>query len=159
MMMRQTCAFFIAGMVAFACNIASAQEQAAKLMVLSIKVVEKTADSDALKILAQPVITMPVGEPFSLRAGSQVKPKSGGEALSFGMDVTGTLEEGRTGAVQLSVKIALGALVSQEDEPDTDVVRTDVFEIRTILQPGELKRIKCSATEWCEVRVTPAQSP
>ena len=66
-------------------------------------------------------------------------------------------ERTRAGTVQLALKIRIDVAISQDDDPETDLVRTETFDIRTVLRPGETKRLKVSASQWCEVRVDPAK--
>ena len=132
---------------------ASGQDKSAKQVILSIKISEKAPEADRLKILAEPTIATIAGRAFSFDSGGTVKPKTGDGDLKIGTRVTGKWERTDNGEVQLALKIHIAAAVFQEGDPNTDLVRTDAFEIRTVVRPGKTKRFNCSAHQWCEISV------
>ncbi len=129
------------------------QDKSGTQIILSIKISEKTPEAARLKILAEPIIATTAGRAFSYESGGTVKPKTGEGDLEIGTCVTGKWERTGNGAVQLALKISIGATVSQEDDPNTDLVRTETVEIRTFIRPGTTKRFNCSANQWCEISV------
>jgi len=149
---RSLCTVLMFGMAALAYSV-SAQDNSNTQMVISIKVCEKAVEGSKQKILAEPTIATVPGRPFSFESGGKVKPKTGDGDLDIGTRVTGNFERTRTGTVQLALKIRIGFAVSQDEDPKTDLVRTETLDIRTVLRPGETKRLKSSASQWCEVRV------
>lgn len=132
---------------------ASGQDKSGTQMILSIKISDKAPEAARLKIVAEPTIATTVGRAFSYESGGTVKPKTGDGNLEIGTRVTGKLERTGNGAVQLALKIRIGAAISQENDPNTDLVRTEAIEIRTVIRPGETKRFNCSANQWCEISV------
>jgi hypothetical protein len=108
---------------------------------------------------SEPVRTippLPTGSPkvttMALTPEMERKLSSLGE-LFFGTSMTGQIQTTSTDAVQLTLKIGVGSVVSQPNDPKTDLVRSETFEFRTVMQPGETKRLACSKTQWCEIHV------
>lgn len=150
------CAIAIACIVALAHSV-SAQNNTNGQMVISINVCEKTADGSKPRILAEPTIATVPGRAFSFVSGGSVKTRAVGDELDIGTRVTGKLKRTPTGTVQLALKVSVGFAVSQDDDPETDLVKTETLDIRTVVRAGETKRFKCSATHWCDVRVDPVK--
>ncbi len=144
------------GMAAFAYSV-SAQVNSNAQRVISIKVCETASKGSKQKVLAEPTIVAVPGAPFLFESGGSAKTKAGDDDLDIGTRVTGSFEHMHTGTVQLSLKISIGATVSQDDDPRTDLVKTETLDIRTVLRPGETKRLKCSPSQWCEVRIDPVE--
>jgi len=132
---------------------AFAQDNSNGQLVISIKAYETADEGPQQKVLAEPTLVTIPGRPFSYNTGGTLKTKTGDEDLSIGTRVTGTLTRTRTGTVQVALKVSIGDSVSQDDDPETDMVKTEIIDIRTIVKMGEVKRLKWSASRWCEVRV------
>ncbi len=146
------CVVFCASAAALS-NTSAAPGDPGAGMMLSIKLLENaTADSKA-RILAEPSIVTTIGRSFHFVAGGTLKPKTGGGELEIGTRISGTIERSPDGAVHVALKIRVGERVSQAGDPDTDLVRTETLDLRTVLRPGVTKRIKYSQSQSCEVRV------
>jgi hypothetical protein len=153
---RCLCAVLVFCMAALTYSV-SAQVNSNAQMVISIKVCETAGEGSKQKTLAEPTIATIPGRPFSFESGGSVRTKTRDGDLDIGTRVTGTFERTRTGTVQLALKISFGVPVPQDDDPKTDLVKTETLDIRTALRPSETKRLKCSASQWCEVRVDPVE--
>lgn len=155
--MRQRYAWAVLAVCGLACTRAvPSQEAPSPHLMLSIKIGHETPAGVRGAILAEPAIATIAGRPFSFRSGGAVKLRTGEGELEIGTRVTGQLERTESGMVQLALTIRIGLVVAQEDDPNTDLVHTETLDIRTILEPGKAKRLKCSATQWCEVLVDDA---
>ena len=135
----------------------SAQDNSNVQMVISIKVCDKAVQGSKPRILAEPTIATIPGCAFSFESGGSVKANAGDDDFDIGTRVNGKFERTGTGTVRLALKIRIGLIVPQEDDPKTELVRTETVEIRTVLRPGETKRLTCSASQWCEVTVDPVK--
>lgn len=150
------CGLAIALIVALAHSV-SAQNNTNGQMVVSIRVCEKTLDGSKPKILAEPTIAAVPGRAFSFVSGGSVKTRAVGDDLDIGTRVTGKFNFTGTGRVQLALKVSVGFVISQDDDLETDLVKTETLDIRTVVRVGETKRFKCSATQSCDVRVDPIE--
>ena len=153
---RYLCAMLAFGTAAFAYSV-SAQVNSNAQMVISIKVCEISGDESDRKILAEPTIATIPGRPFSFVSGGKVKSQTGDGDLEIGTRLTGNFERNLNGMVQLALKISVGKSVVQTSDPNSDLVKTETFDIRTVLRPSESKRLKCSDSQWCEVRIDPVE--
>ncbi len=130
-----------------------AEDNAGRQLLLTISIGEETSEADRPKILAEPSIATIAGRPFSFVSGGTVKPKTGEGDLEIGTRITGNLKRLQNGMVEVTLKTRVGNTVTQEDNPDTDLVRTEIVEIRTVMRLGETKRLNCSSSQWCTIRV------
>ncbi len=149
------CAVLIVCTAAFSC-VAAAQDNHGTQMILSMKVCEKATECSEPKILAEPILVAIAGRPFSLESGGSLTANSEGNDFRTGTRVSGKFELSETGTVQLALKVRIASAVPQ-DEPETALVRMEILEIRTTLQPGKTKRINCSASQWCELTAKPVE--
>lgn len=152
---RTLCSVLMFCMLALAVSVLADDNPNAQ-MVFTIKVWE-AAEGSKQKILAEPTFATIPQRPFSFVSGGSVRPKTGDGDLDIGTRVTGNFERTRAGTVQLVLKMCIGEEISQDDDPESNLVRTETLDIRTILRPDETKRLKVSDSKWCEVRVDPVK--
>jgi len=122
-------------------------------MILSIRLLDKPRSDGKVRVLAQPRVATPIGSPFSTMQGYKVKSRTGGADLEFGERVTGRLTQLPDGRVHLAITLSRGSHVNPPGNADTDLVRTEALEIQCFLQPGVVKRIDCTNSQTCELRL------
>lgn len=161
MTLRLLCPF-LAIVLAAVSHSASAQNNPTQL-ILSIKLCETSSEGAKSKTLAEPSIVATSGRAFSFRSGGSAKPNIGDGDFDIGTNITGKFELTAAGAAQLILKIRVATAIAQEENPKagdaarSDIVRTEILEIRTLLKPGEARRFDCSDHQWCELRVDPVK--
>lgn len=139
-------------MVALSCSV-WAQDNSSRQMVISIKLCERAAEGSKPKVVAEPTIATVPGRAFLFETGGSVKDHAGDDGFDIGTRVNGTFERTGTGTVRLALEIRIGSTVPQACDPQTELFRTETVEIRTLLHPGQTKRLHFSAFQWCDVTV------
>jgi hypothetical protein len=152
MLSRLLCTVLVAGITVLS-GFANADGSSDAAVVLEIRVCEKESRDSKVKILAEPTIAATIGRPFSFKSGGSAKSKTSDREFDVGTQLNGKVERTQAGGVQLDLRISIGSILSPADDQETDLVRTESLDIRTVLRPGEVKRLKYSDSQWCEVRV------
>lgn len=155
MRMRSFSALLVASIAAMVCH---AHAQSNPQIMVSVRMCEKGKGESPPKVLAEPVIVAMPGRPFSFKAVAPLSPTIGDGDLDLGTRVNGKMVDPGDGSIQLDLKIAVSNRVPQASDAQTELVRTETLEIRTVLRPGKAKRFDYSDSRWCELRLDPPES-
>lgn len=122
-------------------------------LILSIRLLDKPGSDGKARVLAQSKVATPFGIPFSPWQGTKYKSQTGGADLESGEGVSGKLTQRPDGRVHLAMTFRRSTHVNPPANTDTDVVRIEALAIQCFLQPGVVKKIDCSNSQTCELRL------
>lgn len=129
------------------------QSKPEEQFVVSIRLLDKSRSDGKVRVLAEPRVATPIGSPFSTMQGQRFKSRTGGADLESGERVSGKLTQLPDGRLHLAITLGRGTHVALPVDADTDLVRTDSLDIQCVLQPGVVKRIDCTNSQTCELRL------
>ena len=116
--------------------------------LLSVKLVEETKNRKVLADYA--ILAKPSGD-IGFVSGGEMRTKDS-DVITFGTQFSGSIKNGKDGSLRLLMTLKLGNPVSSDD-PITQIVRSEMLELRTDLISGVKKRIYCGGDRWCELLV------
>ncbi len=136
-----------------------AADRAAKTQVcVELALYEETAP-DSRKILSSPRVVVMLGQKFSLHIGGQLMDKKGKDGIEFGTGFHGKIKRQGPDKLLLRLKLTQGNAVDIADAPEIQLVRTEVFEVRTPVTIGKVMRIPCGESQTLELRIHPVALP
>jgi len=134
----------------------TAADQPARTLFLTLEISRKPAADAQPIVLAQPTLGTTAGRPFSFKSGGKIKRAPGQQTVETGAQYSGKITRTANGRLHVALQIRISKLVPQKDDPQTSVLQTEAYDIRTTLPPGGAKRLTCSPTTWCTIRVAEA---
>ncbi len=128
--------------------------ESSQQVVLKVQLVEKAANREK-KVLAGLNVATPIGESFSPFQGHSFKLKIGDGWMRFGRGLDGKIERLADGRLHATVKLSVGSDIPLEDDPETNLARTETFDISCVLREGVTKPIPVSSSRYCLLLLEP----
>ena len=128
--------------------------ESSQQVVLKVQLVEKAANRER-KVLAGINVATPIGESFSPFQGHSFKLKVDDCWMRFGTGLEGKIKRLADGRLHATVKFSVGSNIPLADDPETNLARTETFDISCVLREGVTKPIPVSNSRHCLLLLEP----
>lgn len=137
---------------------AAADRESSEQVIVVIMFSEGPSAVGESKILAEPTFAVTLARPFSFHVGGKLNARNGEGAIEIGTRVRGTITKREGDSLLVTIQLAVGHPVRDASDPDTELVQTEMLDLRTTMTVGQKKRIKCGRSGILEIHIKPTST-